>query len=346
MSPRQKNIVATVTAVGHYFPERILSNKDLEKMVDTTDEWIRTRTGITERHILDSGATSDMAAGAAQMILKNRGITADEIEVIIVCSVTPDMFFPPTACLVQRKIGAKRAWGFDLEAACSGFLFGFTVGASLIESGAYKKVLVIGADKMSSITDYTDRNTCVLFGDAAAGVLLEPSTDRNIGLIDQVLYSDGAGENFLHMRGGGSLNPPTHETIDRKLHTIYQDGKAVFKAAVVGMADASVEIMKRNNLTGNDVAYLVPHQANLRIIDACRERMQIDPSKVMINIDRYGNTTAATIPLCLSEWWHCGKLKKDQNLVLASFGAGYTWGAILLRWGIDNPHPQASLSAR
>jgi 3-oxoacyl-[acyl-carrier-protein] synthase-3 len=337
MSETLKKTIAAVTAIGHFVPEKILSNFDLEKMVDTTDEWIRTRTGITERHILEQGATSDLCAGAIQMLLRERGITADDIEVIIVCSVTPDMFFPATACVVMDKIGAKKAWGFDLSAACSGFLFGLVTGSKLIESGTYKKVIVVGGDKMSSIVDYTDRNTCVLFGDAAGAVLLEPSDDPSFGVIDQVLYCDGSGGKFLKMDGGGSLNPPTHETIDKKMHTIYQDGKAVFKAAVVGMADASEEIMKRNNLASSDVAYLVPHQANLRILDSCRQRMGLDPSKVMINIDRYGNTTAATIPLCLSEWYHNGKLERGNNLVLSSFGGGYTWGSVLLRWSLKNP---------
>ncbi|TAK57127.1 MAG: ketoacyl-ACP synthase III, partial [Bacteroidetes bacterium] len=243
-------------------------------------------------------------------------------------------FFPATSCLVQDKIGAKKAWCFDVSAACSGFVFALITGSQFIESGTHKKVLVIGADKMSSIVDYTDRNTCVLFGDAGAAVLLEPSADGNVGILDHRLYSDGAGGCYLYQKGGGSLHPATHETVDNKWHYIYQDGKSVFKVAVIGMADVSAEIMKRNNLTGNDVDWLVPHQANLRIIDACRERMGLDPSKVMINIDRYGNTTAATIPLCLSEWWHNGKLKKGQNIVLSSFGAGYTWGAVLVKWGI------------
>jgi 3-oxoacyl-[acyl-carrier-protein] synthase-3 len=337
MSEAQKKIRAAVTAIGHYAPEKILSNHDFEKMVDTSDEWIRTRTGITERHILEKGATSDLCVPAIQKALRQRGITADEIEVIIVCSVTPDMMFPATACVVQDKVGAKNAWGFDLSAACSGFLYGLVVGSKLVESGAHKKVIVVGADKMSSIVDYTDRNTCVLFGDAAGAVLLEPSDDPLLGIIDHVLYSDGSGGKYLKMDGGGSLNPPNHETVDKKMHTIFQDGKAVFKAAVIGMAEASAEIMSRNKLTSGDVAYLVPHQANLRIIDACRERMGLDPSKVMINIDRYGNTTAATIPLCLSEWYQNGKLERGNNLVLSSFGAGYTWGSVLLRWSIKNP---------
>ncbi|MBI1805977.1 MAG: ketoacyl-ACP synthase III [Ignavibacteria bacterium] len=338
MNNSNGRIRAAITAVGHYFPEKILSNADFEKMVDTTDEWIRTRTGIRERRILEHGATSDLGAKATEMLLKNRGMDAEEIEVIIVATVTPDMMFPPTACIIQEKIGARRAWGFDLSAACSGFVFALAVGRQLIETGSHKNVLVVGADKMSSITDYTDRNNCILFGDAGAAVLLEPTGEPDVGLIDQVLYCDGSGGKYLYMAGGGSLHPPTHETVDKKMHYIFQDGKSVFKVAVIGMADVSAEIMQRNNLTGNDVDYLVPHQANLRIIDACRERMGIDPSKVMINIDKYGNTTAATIPLCLSEWWHCGKLKRGHTLVLSSFGAGYTWGAILLKWAFDNPN--------
>jgi 3-oxoacyl-[acyl-carrier-protein] synthase-3 len=270
-------------------------------------------------------------------MLDRRGMDASEIEVIIVATVTPDMFFPATACIIQEKIGAKKAWGFDLNAACSGFVFALTIGSQLIETGAYKKVVVVGADKMSSIVDYTDRNTCILFGDAGGAVLLEPTTDDSVGIIDHKLYCDGSGGFALHMTAGGSLQPSTHETVDKKMHYVYQDGKAVFKVAVIGMADVSAEIMKRNNLTGKDVDWLVPHQANLRIIDACAERMELDKSKVMINIDRYGNTTAATIPLCLSEWWQEGKIKKGHNLVLSSFGAGYTWGAVLVKWGIDGP---------
>lgn len=327
---------ATITAVGHYVPERILSNRDLETMVDTTDEWIRTRTGIEERRILDNGATSDLGAGAVQALLANRGLTPDQIDLIIVATVTPDMFFPSTACLIQEKVKAKNAWGFDLSAACSGFLFALTTGAQFVENGVHKRVVVVGADKMSSITDYTDRNTCILFGDAAGAVLLEPTDDMSSGILDHILRCDGSGEPALNMRGGGSLNPPTHETVDKKMHVLFQDGKAVFKVAVVGMADVSVEIVERNKLSGNDIDWLVPHQANLRIIDATAERMGIDRSKVMINIDRYGNTTAATIPLCLSEWWQAGKLVKGQRLVLAAFGAGYTWGSILLRWTADN----------
>jgi 3-oxoacyl-[acyl-carrier-protein] synthase-3 len=327
---------ATITAVGHYVPDRILTNADLEKIVDTNDEWIRTRTGIRERHILDQGATSDLAVNAAQQILKNRGITAEELDLIIVATITPDMILPATACVVQEKIGARKAWGFDLNAACSGFLYAVSVGARFIESGVHSKVLVIGADKMSSITDYTDRNTCVLFGDAAGAVLLEPTNEKNFGILDQCLYSDGSGGEFLNIRAGGSLNPASHETVEKKMHYVYQDGKSVFKSAVVGMADVSEEIMKRNHLQSSDIAWLVPHQANLRIVDATAQRMGVESSKVMVNIDRYGNTTAATIPLCLSEWWQAGKLQRGQNIVLAAFGAGYTWGAMLIKWSLQN----------
>ena len=333
---RKPPIRAEITAVSHYAPDDVLSNSDLEKMVDTNDEWIRTRTGITERRILKNGGTSDLAVPAVRKLLDQRGIGPDEIDVILVCTVTPDMFFPPTACILQEKLKLKNAWGFDLSAACSGFLYGLVVGAQFIESGTHKKVLVVGADKMSSITDYTDRNTCILFGDAAGAVLLEPSAEYETGLLDHVMYCDGSGGEFLYMKGGGSLNPATHETVDKKYHYIFQDGKAVFKVAVVGMADVSAEIMERNNLTGDDVDWLVPHQANLRIISACADRMNLDMSKVMLNIDRYGNTTAATIPMCLSEWWLSGQLKKDQNLVLSAFGAGYTWGAVYIKWSMNN----------
>ncbi len=333
---RKPPIRATVTAVSHYAPDKVLSNFDLEKMVDTNDEWIRARTGIRERRILENGATSDLAVPAIREILEQRGIGPDEIDVLVVTTVTPDMFFPSTACVIQEKLKLQNAWGFDLSAACSGFLYGLVVGAQFIESGTHKKVLVVGADKMSAITDYTDRNTCILFGDAAGAVLLEPSEDYEAGLLDHVMYCDGSGGEFLYMKGGGSLNPPTHETVDKKYHYIYQDGKAVFKVAVVGMADVSEEIMKRNNLTGDNVDWLVPHQANLRIISACADRMNLAIEKVMLNIDRYGNTTAATIPLCLSEWWKDGKLLKDQNLILSAFGAGYTWGAMYLKWTMDN----------
>jgi 3-oxoacyl-[acyl-carrier-protein] synthase-3 len=325
---------AAITAVGHYTPPKVLSNFDLEKLVDTNDEWIRTRTGISERRIMEQGATSDMAVLAVRNMAERFNVNLNEVEVIILATVTPDMFFPATAVLVGHKLGIKQAWGFDVSAACSGFLYALATGAKFIESGANKKVLVIGADKMSAIIDYTDRNTCILFGDAAGCVLLEPSDDPNYGLLDHRLYSDGAGGEFLHMKAGGSLNPASHETVDKRMHFIYQDGKNVFKLAVKGMADVSVEVMERNGLKGDDVAWLVPHQANLRIIDATAERMGIDRSKVMINIDKYGNTTAATIPLCLSEWHASGQLRRGQNVVLAAFGAGYTWGAALVKWSL------------
>jgi len=327
---------ATITAVGHYVPEKVLTNLELEKMVDTNDEWIRSRTGIRERRIMEHGASSDMAVKAIESLLARRKISASEIEVIIVATVTPDMMFPATACIIQQKIGATKAWGFDLSAACSGFLFALATGAKFIETGTHSKILIVGVDTMSSIVDYTDRNTCILFGDAAGAVLLEPSDEDGYGVIDHKLYCDGTGGQFLSMTGGGSLNPATHETVDKKMHYVFQDGKNVFKLAVKGMADVSVEIMDRNGLKAEDVAWLVPHQANLRIIDATADRMGIDRGKVMINIEKYGNTTAATIPLCLSEWWESGKLRRGQNVVLSAFGAGYTWGAVYLKWSLAN----------
>jgi len=329
-----KKFNAVISGVGMYVPDKVLDNAYFEKIVDTNDEWIRTRTGISERRLLENGATSDLATGAALDLLKSKNMTADEIDVIIVATVTPDMFFPATACLVQDKIGAKNAWGFDLSAACSGFLFAYQTGCSLIESGSYKKVMVIGADKMSSIVDYTDRNNCILFGDAASAILLEPSEDKNYGLIDSLLRIDGSGKEALHMKGGGSLNPPTHDTVDNKMHYLFQDGKAVFKVAVKGMADISYEIMQKNHLKSDDIAYLVPHQANLRIIDATAERMGLSKDKVMININKYGNTTAATIPLCLTEYYRNGKLKKGDKIILSAFGAGFTWGASYTVWAI------------
>ncbi|HTO93007.1 MAG TPA: beta-ketoacyl-ACP synthase III [Bacteroidota bacterium] len=331
-----KQTRATITAVGHWVPDDRLTNADFEKMVDTTDEWIRSRTGIVERRILKTGATSDLAANALKATLRNRGIGPEELDLIIVATVTPDMFFPSTACLVQTKVGAKQAWGFDVSAACSGFPFALMAGAQFIENGTCRKVAVIGADKMSSITDYTDRNNCILFGDAGAAVLLEASADPSAGILDSILRCDGSGEKALHMKAGGSLNPATAETVEKRMHYIYQDGKTVFKVAVVSMADVSAEILERNNLTGKDVAWLVPHQANQRIIGATADRMGLDRSRVMLNIDRYGNTTAATIPLCLSEWWQAKKLLAGQTIVMASFGAGYTWGAVLMKWTAAN----------
>jgi len=330
---------AKITALGSYVPPDVLTNKDLEKMVETSDQWILERTGIRERHVLAKGlGVSDMCTEAAKKCLAMRGVAATEVEAILVGTNTPDMIFPATACLVQHKIGATGGcWGFDVLGGCSGFMFALQAGVKMIESGAHKKVLVCGGDANTRMVDYTDRATCVLFGDGAGAVLLEPAEEGEIGFIDFVNEIDGAGGEFLNLKGGGSLNPSSHETVDKKMHYIFQDGKAVFKVAVIGMADVSAEIMKRNNLTGKEVNWLVPHQANLRIIDACAERMELDRAKVMINIDRYGNTTAATIPLCLSEWWLDGKIKKGHNLVLSSFGAGYTWGAVLVKWGIDGP---------
>ncbi len=325
---------AAITAVGRFLPEDRLTNEDLEKLVDTDDEWIRTRTGIRERRILrdPDKATSYMATEAAKQVLDKRGLDADEIDVIIVATVTPDMFFPATACLVQSNLGADNAYGFDLSAACSGFLFGLSTGAQFIESGRHNKVLVIGADKMSSVTDFTDRTTCILFGDGGGAVLLEPDESGN-GLIDFYQRIDGEHWEVLSMLGGGSLNPATHETIDKGMHYLVQEGRSVFKYAVEGMTDAVGTIMERNDLSGDDVTYLVPHQANRRIIDVTARRVGIDIEKVMMNIDRYGNTTAATIPLCLSDWEH--QLSTGDTLVLAAFGGGFTWGSTYLRWAYD-----------
>jgi 3-oxoacyl-[acyl-carrier-protein] synthase-3 len=329
-----QKITAAITCVGGFVPEDKLTNAMLEKMVDTNDEWIKSRTGIEERRILkgEGLATSDLAVPAVQELLKKRGITADEIDCLICATVTPDMIFPATANIICDKIGAKSAWGFDLSAACSGFLFALTTAAGLIESGRYKKVIVVGADKMSSIVDYTDRTTCIIFGDGAGAVLLEANTDGN-GIIDSVLKSDGGGREYLHMKAGGSLRPASHETINAKQHYIFQDGQPVFKAAVKGMADAAFELLEKNKLTGDDIAWLVPHQANKRIIDATANRAGIPPERVMMNIQRYGNTTAATIPLCL--WDYEKQLKKGDKIVLAAFGGGFTWGAILVQWAYD-----------
>jgi 3-oxoacyl-[acyl-carrier-protein] synthase-3 len=331
---KEKKYSAIITAVGMYVPDKILDNAYFESTVDTTEEWITTRTGIKERRILENGATSDLATKATEDLLQQHNVNPEEIDVIIVATVTPDMLFPATACLVQERIGANNAWGFDLSAACSGFLFAYQTGCAFIESGQYKKVLVIGADKMSSILDYSDRNSCILFGDGGAAVLLEPSEDLNLGLQNSTLRIDGEGKDKLYMSGGGSLNPPTHETVDKKMHYLFQNGKAVFKVAVVGMADVSYELMQKNNLTSDDIAYLVPHQANKRIIDATGERMGLTKDKVMMNIDKYGNTTAATIPLCLVEYYRDGKLKKGDKIILSAFGAGYTWGSSYLVWAI------------
>jgi 3-oxoacyl-[acyl-carrier-protein] synthase-3 len=326
-----KKITAAITAVGGYVPEDKLTNADLEKIVDTNDEWIKTRTGIEERRILKTPglATSDMGAQAVKNLLEKRGISAEEIDCIICATVTADMLFPATANLISAKVGAKHAFGFDLGAACSGFLYAVTMGASLIESRRYKKVIVVGADKMSAIVDYSDRTTCILFGDGAGAILLEPNTE-GYGVLDSILRSDGSGAPYLHMKAGGSLRPSSHETVNNKEHYIFQDGQPVFKFAVKGMADVSAELLERNKLTGDDIAWLVPHQANKRIIDATSNRMGLSQEKVMLNIQRYGNTTAATIPLCLWDWRH--QLNKGDNIVLAAFGGGFTWGATLVKW--------------
>ena len=331
---KTKKYSAVITAVGMYVPDKVLDNAYFESTMDTTEEWITTRTGIKERRILENGATSALATKATEDLLQQHNVNPEEIDVIIIATVTPDMLFPATACLVQERIGANNAWGFDLSAACSGFLFAYQTGCAFIESGQYKKVLVIGADKMSSILDYSDRNSCILFGDGAAAVLLEQSEDLNLGLQNSTLRIDGVGKDKLLMSGGGSLNPPTHETVDKKMHYLYQDGKAVFKVAVIGMADVSYELMQKNNLTSDDIAFLVPHQANKRIIDATGKRMGLDSDKVMMNIDKYGNTTAATIPLCLVEYYRDGRIKKGDKLILSAFGAGYTWGSSYLVWAI------------
>lgn len=324
---------AKVSAVGHYVPDYVLTNKELESMVETNDEWIRTRTGIRERRILKDPdkASAFMAAEAAKEILQQRDMDPDEIDAVIVATITPDYMFPATACITQTMIGATNAYGYDLSAACSGFLYALSSGSALIESGQCKKVLVIGSDKMSSIVDFTDRATCILFGDAAAGVLLEPAEAEN-GIIDHIMHSSAEGAEALIQEAGGSRKPATHDTVDQRLHYIRQEGRAVFKKATEGMADVSVDMMNRYNLSAEDIQWLVPHQANLRIIDAVARRMNLDPKKVMINIEYYGNTTAATIPLCLYDWRN--QLKKGDNLILSAFGGGYTWGATYLKWAI------------
>ena len=325
---------AAITCVAGYLPEDKLTNQDLEKMVDTSDEWIRTRTGIEERRILKdpNKATSDMGAEAVKSLCEKSGLDPMDIDLIICATVTPDMLFPSTANLIGHKAGAKKAWGFDLSAACSGFLFALTTGAQFVENGTAKNVVVVGADKMSSIIDYTDRTTCVLFGDGAGAVLLQKD-EGDCGIMDSLLHSDGAGGDFLCMPAGGSLRPASHDTIDAKQHFIFQDGQPVFKAAVTNMADVSYEVMQRNNLTADDVKWLVPHQANLRIIDATQRRTGLPAEKVMINIQKYGNTTAGTIPLCLFDWE--GQLKRGDNLILAAFGGGFTWGSVYLKWAYD-----------
>ena len=330
-----QKLKAAITGVGGYVPEYRLTNKILETMVDTTDEWIRSRTGVEERRILkgEGLGSSDMAAEAVKELCVKKGIDPTKIDCLICATVTPDMVFPATGNIICAKAGMANAFSFDIGAACSGFLYALTTGAAFIESGRYKKVVVVGVDKMSSIIDYSDRATCIIFGDGAGAVLLEPTEESN-GVLDSLLRSDGSGRGFLHMKAGGSVKPSTLETVLAKEHYVYQEGQAVFKFAVKGMADISYELMQRNNLTADDIAWLVPHQANLRIIDATAKRMNLPKEKVMINIQKYGNTTAATIPLCLWDWEK--KLHKGDNIVLAAFGGGFTWGATLVKWAYDS----------
>lgn len=326
-----KKIFAAITAVDGWVPPDKLTNADLEKFVDTNDEWIQSRTGITERRILrgEGLGTSEIGVHAVNGLLKKRGIKAEEIELLICATTTPDLQFPATANIICDRIGAVNAFGYDLNAACSGFLFALATGSKFIESGQYKKVVIVGADKMTSIIDYTDRSTCIIFGDGGGAVLLEPNTE-GLGVQDSLLKSDGSGRHFLHQKAGGSVKPASHQTIDAREHFVFQEGQTVFKFAVKGMADVGAEIMERNNLKADDIAWLVPHQANRRIIDATSARMGLDGEKVMINIQKYGNTTNGTLPLCLWEWET--KLKKGDNIILAAFGGGFTWGAIYLKW--------------
>jgi len=322
---------AKISGIQGWVPPYILTNKELEGMVETSDEWIMTRTGIRERHILkgEGLATSDMAAEAVKGLLEKTGTSPDEIQLMICATVTPDMVFPATANIICDKVGIKNAFSFDINAACSGLLFTLVTASKFIEAGTYSKIIVVGADKMSAISDYTNRETCVLFGDAAGALLLEPTTEE-VGIMDSITKTDGSGRVHLHMKAGGSLKPPSHETVDAKEHFVFQEGQPVFKFAVTKMADVAAEIMERNNLKAEDIAYLVPHQANLRIIEATGRRMGINKDQVMINIERYGNTTDATIPLCLWEWEN--KLKKGDNIILAAFGGGFTWGSIWVKW--------------
>jgi len=328
-----KPIRAKITALGTYVPPRVLSNKDLEKMVDTTDQWILERTGIRERHLVDKGvAASDLAVEAVKKLVESHPLDLQQIDVIIVGTVTPDMMYPSTACLVQDKLGIARTWGFDLSAGCSGFLYALDTGIQFIESGRHKKVLVIGSDVNSSMTDYTDRAVCIIFGDGAGAVLLEPAEEGEDGIIDYVAQVEGAGGQYLNMPGGGSLNPASHETVDKKLHYINQDGQQVFKYAVKKMAEMTARLLQKNGLTGADIDCFIAHQANLRIINATADRLKMPKEKVIINIDRYGNTTAGTIPLAMQTAIEEGKLKKGDLVLLAAVGAGFTSGATLLRW--------------
>jgi 3-oxoacyl-[acyl-carrier-protein] synthase-3 len=332
-----KKITAAITGVAGYIPDYILSNKELEKMVDTTDEWILSRTGISERRILkgEGQGTSVMCVEAVNRLLEKKKISPLDIDLIIVATVTPDYEFPSTSNIVCDKVGAKNAWGYDLSAACSGFLFALTTGAQFIETGRCKKVIIVGGDKMSSIIDYTDRSTCIIFGDGAGAILLEPDPDE-MGIQDFILKTDGSGIKHLYMKAGGSAYPSCRETVDRREHFVYQEGQAVFKSAVKGMADVSAELLEKNKLTGADIQWLVAHQANKRIIEATAERIQLAPEKVLMNIQRYGNTTAGTIPLLM--WDYEQKFKKGDNIVISAFGGGFTWGAIYLKWAYNSPN--------
>jgi 3-oxoacyl-[acyl-carrier-protein] synthase III len=330
-----KRIRARISGLGMYVPERTVRNKDLEQIIETSDEWIIERTGIRERHFVAEGqANSDLAVKAAEQALDQAQVQAEDLDLIIVATVTPDMMFPCTACLIQDRLGARKAWGFDLSGACSGFLYALMAGSQFIETGKHQRVLVIGSDVMSSIIDFQDRATCVLFGDGAGAVVLEPTEEEGIGILDSILAADGSGADFLHMPAGGSRRPASLETIQQRMHYVHQEGKNVFKFAVKLMADVSLEVLSRNGYQPSDVKLYVPHQANLRIINAARERLKLREDQVAVNIDRYANTTAATIPSCLAEAQDCGRLEKGDLVVLASFGAGFTWGSVLLRWGI------------
>ncbi len=342
LKPRT-SVRAKISAIGTYVPPKLLTNADLERMVETNDSWITERTGIRERHIVDKGvATSDLAAEAALNCLSRAGVDPGEVDAIIVATVTPDMIFPATACLVQDKIGAKKAWGFDLSAACSGFVYALQVGAKLVESGAHQKVLVIGADVMTSIIDYTDRSTCILFGDGAGAVLLEPCTEDEVGLIDFLHEVDGSGASALYMPAGGSALPASHETVDARQHYVHQDGQTVYKFAVRKMAEVSEALLTRNGVAGHELGCFIPHQANQRIILSTAERLGMPQDRVVINIDRYGNTTAGTIPLAMNTALQAGRLKRGDLILLASVGAGYTVGATLLRWEMDSDLPATS----
>jgi 3-oxoacyl-[acyl-carrier-protein] synthase-3 len=330
----EKPYSAVITAVAHYVPDKIVTNADLEKVVDTSDEWIRERTGIGARRVLEGEPTSFMAIEVARQILERRQLDPTEIDLIIVATITPDMVFPATACLVQDRIGASRAWAYDLSAACSGFVYAVSTGAQFIESGAHQKVLVIGVDKMTAILDYEDRSTCVLFGDGGGGVLLERSEEKDMGLLDFEMHADGSAVECLNMKGGGSLHPASHESVDQRLHYIRQEGRTVFKFAVVKMSEVSMSLLERNGLSAADVKLFVPHQANLRIINAAAQRMGLPPEKVMINIERYANTTAGTIPIALSEAVEQNRLERGDLLLMTGVGGGLTWGSTLFRWAL------------